>query len=532
MARGSIFNRLKSKKQIERQMQSKQGFQNKITKNLDDNVNNIKQMLGNPSDLVVRELIIGGVDKRAAVIYISGITDEELINKNILQSIQLNLKEFETNVLDNIHKEVIAITDIKRTNNLDDVSFAILNGNTAFYLDGLEEVLIMGTTGGESRSITEPESETLIRGPRDGFVENINTNIALIRRDIKDPNLRFKQHEVGKRSKQQLVVCYVEGITNPELVDEINRRLETMDIDYVPDSSVVEQWIEESFLSPFPQILDTERPDRVSANLMQGKVGIIVDGTPFALIAPVTIGDAMYSTEDYTQRWISASLLRLLRYLTAFFAVFLPGLFVALVSYHPGMIPSTLAYSIAATREGVPFPAPVEAILMALTFEILHEAGVRLPKVVGQTIGIVGGLVIGEAAVSAGIVSPIMVIVTALTAISSFSVPSYSMAIAFRALRFANILAASFLGLYGVILVYIMMNIHIVNLKSIGVPYSTPFAPTFWKDLKDIVIRAPITKLTTRPAYLKAKDEVSKDIQIEEKTTKKKSTGILSRRKK
>ncbi|RKQ34583.1 spore germination protein [Oceanobacillus halophilus] len=514
MARPSLFSRLKRKQQMKQSSQT-ESYSTKITKDLDDNLKNIKQMLGDPGDLVMRELMIGGMDKRAAIIYISGLTDENLINDNILKSIQLNLKKFDTNVIDHIHKEVIAITDIQKSNNMDDISFAILNGNTAFFLDGNETILLMSTGGGETRSIQQPESETLIRGPRDGFVESIETNMALIRRDIKDPNLRFKQHQVGKRSKQKLVLCYVEGITNPDIVEEVNRRLETIDIDFVSDSSYVEQWIQDSFLSPFPQLLDTERPDKVSSDLMQGRVAILVDGTPFVLIAPVTIGEALHSMEDYTQRWISATLLRMLRYLAAFFALFLPSLYIALVSYHPGMIPATLTYSIAATREGVPFPAAIEAFLMAITFEILHEAGVRLPKVIGQTIGIVGGLVIGEAAVSAGIVSPIMVIVTALTAISSFSVPSYSVAVSFRTLRFAFMLAAAILGLYGIILIYIMINIHIVNLKSIGVPYSAPFAPTFLKDFRDLVIRSPITKLTKRPTHLKPLDDQSKDVEPE-----------------
>lgn len=518
MARRSIFNRLMKSTSNRNEKNEQQGASHPvITKSLDDNIQTIKHTLGNPTDLVVRELMIGGIEKRAAIIYISGITDEKMINSNILQAIQLNLKKFETNILEHIHNEVVAITDIERAETFDDVSVGILNGSSAFYLDGHKEVLLMGTSGGEDRSIGEPESETLIRGPRDGFVENIHTNMALVRRDIKDTNLRFKQHVVGKRSKQKVVVCYVEGIVNPELVDEINRRIESINIGYISDSSFVEQWIEDNIYSPFPQFIDTERPDMVSAAVTQGKIGIIVDGSPFALIAPMTFSDGLASPEDYTQRWMSATLIRILRYLAALIAVFLPGLYVALASFHPGMIPSTLAYSIAASREGVPFPSAIEALLMAVTFELLHEAGVRLPNVIGQTIGIVGGLVIGEAAVSAGIVSPVMVIVTALTAIASFSIPSYSMSIAFRSLRFAVLLAGGFLGLYGIILVFMMITIHLVNLKSIGMPYSTPLGPTFLKDLRDVLIRAPITRLKNRPAYMKTLDKVSKDTSVKQK---------------
>ncbi|KGR80293.1 spore gernimation protein GerLA [Ureibacillus manganicus DSM 26584] len=364
----------------------------------------------------------------------------------------------------------------------------------------------MDAAGSENRAIQEPQSESVIRGSRTGFVENINTNISLIRREVKDPNLRFDVHEIGRRSKQKLAVCYVAGIVNQDILDEVNRRLKTIDIDFAPDSGFVEQWIEDSFLSPFPQILDTERPDKLTYNVLQGRIGILVDGSPFALITPITFGDAILSIEDYNQRWIIGSVLRLLRFFAIFIAVFLPAIYVALISYHPGMIPTQLTFSIAATRANVPFPSIVEALLMAITFELLHEAGVRLPKAVGQTVGIVGGIVIGDVAVSAGIVGPATVIVTSLTGIAAFAIPNYSMAVGLRVIRFVLLLAASIFGLYGITLLLIMLLIHIVNLKSMGVPYSAPFAPYFLGDLKNIFIRAPITTLIKRPPYIKPED--------------------------
>lgn len=511
MSRRSIFKRMN--KQNPKHSKAEQRFRQDrvITNLLDENMKTLRDVLGNPTDLVVRELRFDSTEKRAAIVYLSGITNEDLINDNILKTVQLHLKESDDFILDSIYHKVIAVTDIKKVTDFDDVCLAVLNGNSVFFLDGDSQVLVMGTSGGENRSIEEPDSETLIRGPRDGFVENIHTNLALIRRDIRDSSLRFHQHTIGRRSKQKLIISYVEEITNPTLVDEVKRRIESMDVDFVTDSSFVEQWIEDSNLSPFPQIMHTERPDVVTACLMQGKVAILVDGSPFALIAPMTLSDGLTSPEDYTQRWISANIFRLLRYFAAFIALFLPGLYVALATFHPGMIPSTLAYSIAASREGLPFPAVIEAILMAITFELLHEAGIRLPNVIGQTIGIVGGLVIGEAAVSAGIVSPIMVIVTALTAIASFSIPTYSLSMAFRTVRFTVLLAAGFLGLYGVVLIFIIIVIHLVNLKSFGVPYTTPFGPLDVKELKNVVIRAPITALTHRPKHLKTLDDTAKD---------------------
>ena len=333
--------------------------------------------------------------------------------------------------------------------------------------------------------------------------------MVMIRRYIRDPNLRFKTYQVGRRSKKDLVLSYIDGIVNPDIVKEVNRRLETIDMDDAPESGYIEEWIEDSFLSPFPQVLNTERPDKVAAALLEGKVAILLDGTPFVLIAPATLGNTLQSPEDYYERWTIGTLLRALRYLAAFIAMFLPALYIALVSFHPGMIPSDLAFSIAASREGVPFPAYVEALLMALTMELLREAGTRLPTPIGQTIGIVGGLVIGEAAVSAGLVSPAMVIVVALNAIASFSLPSYSVAISFRILLFGMMLAAATFGLYGIILSYIMLNVHLVNLKSFGVPYTTPFAPNFLSDWKDLILRAPITTIKRRPTYMQPLDKKS-----------------------
>ncbi len=482
-------------------------FQIEISTNLEENLHSLQKMLGHPADLIIRKITIGEQEVKAAICYISGLTDSKLVNDNILKIIQKNSKQVKTNILEDIYQHIIAISNTKKDQTLDKVSIALLSGNTVLYLDGFDTVLIMETEGAEKRSIEEPQTESVVRGPRSGFVESLQTNITLVRRELKDPNLRMETHEVGKRSKQKIVVCYIAGITNPEIVDEINRRLKSIDIDFSTGSGFVEQWIEDSFFSPFPQLLDTERPDRLIYSILQGKVGIIVDGSPFALIAPVVFKDTLESLEDYTQRWVIGSFLRLLRYLSVFIAVFLPAIYVALVSYHPGLIPSKLAFSIAGSREYVPFPALVEAMLMAITFEILQEAGLRLPRLIGQTIGIVGGIVIGEAAVSAGIVSPVMVVATALTAVASFTIPNYSVAIGFRAMRIIFIILSGILGIYGIILGYIMLNIHLVNLKSIGVPYSSPFTPKFIGDIKNLFIRPPIMALKKRPSYLQPLDK-------------------------
>lgn len=493
---------------------SEDDFSIELGKELDKNLDNLKKMLEEPNDLVIREFKVRNTNHKCAIVYIDGLVNTDLVFNNILDNIQTenerkSLPDDTDKLLSEIHQQIITVCDIEEADTLDDISNALLYGDTIFYLDGIDRILIMDTKGWEGRSIEEPISESVIRGPREGFVENIRTNMVLIRRYIRDPNLRFKTHYIGRRSKKSLVVVYLDGITHPDLLKEVNRRLESIDMDDAPESGYIEQWIEDSFLSPFPQMLNTERPDTAAAAVIQGKIAIILDGTPFVLTLPTTIGNALKSPEDYYERWTIATPIRMLRYLAAFIAMFVPALYIALVSYHPGMIPSELAFTIAATRDGVPFPPLVEAILMGVTMELLREAGARLPKTIGSTIGIVGGLVIGEAAIQAGVVSPAMVVIVALTAIASFSLPAYSVAISFRLVRFVFMFAAAVLGLYGIILIYIMINIHLVNLKSVGVPYSSPFAPTFLKDFKDLVLRAPIPTLNQRPGHLKTDDRVS-----------------------
>lgn len=516
MVLGSLFSR---KKQMNTQKQSEHHeerfYSLHTSKNLVVNIDNIKNMLPDSNDLVIRKFTIRGTNYQAAIAYIDGLVDSQLVHENILKNMLVERKKLPANapeLFDVLREEIISITDIQLGYSLGDVADAILYGKTALYLDGMDKVLLMDTAGWLSRNIEEPTTETVVRGPKEGFIEDVRTNMMLIRRHIRDPNLRFKQFSIGKRGKSTLVVAYINDITHPDLVKEVTRRIDSIDMDVALESGYIEQWIEDSFLSPFPQILNSERPDRIATGLLRGKIAILLDGTPFVLIAPVTIGYLLQAPEDYYERWLIGTLLRVLRYGAAFLAIFLPGIYIALVTYHQGMIPTDLALSIAATRESVPFNPFIEAIAMGMTMELLREAGARLPTTVGQTIGIVGGIVIGDAAVQAGIVSPIMVIVVALTAIASFAIPTFSVVISFRIIRFGLMGLAAFLGLFGLILGYIMINIHIARLKSFGVPYSTPFSPTFWQDWKDLILRVPIPMLTTRPQHLETLDDKSGDL--------------------
>ncbi len=471
------------------------------------NARYVQHLLASPSDLVIKEIAIGAGGGRIAVCCIDGLVDRTLIDERVLSPLMGKAPLDETtfaspDFLVWLQDFVLPLQGASLTDDLNDAVVSLLAGNTLLFADGSRQAIIMSSQGGKARAIEEPQTEAIIRGPREGFSEGIRTNTALIRKSIRDHNLRMVSRIIGRRSRKELVVAYVEGIVNPELVKEVMRRVETLDMDEFDGSGFVEQWLSDHVLSPFPTITSTERPDKVSGALLQGRVAIIVDGTPFQLIVPATFTTFFQSPEDYYQSWLIATSLRLLRYIAAFIATFLPALYIALLEYHHGMLPSRLAFSIAGSREGVPFPAVVEALLMEVTLELLREAGIRLPKPIGQTIGIVGGLVIGEAAVAAGIVSPIMVIVVSITAITSFALPAYSFAISLRLLRFGVMMCSAIFGLYGIILAYIAINVHVVNMQSFGVPYTAPISPTFISDWKDFLFRAPVMQMNKRPDML------------------------------
>lgn len=485
-----------------------------IDTQLDKNIEEIKKTLGNSADLIIRKSSIGRLNHPFALIYIKGLINEDLVNNNILRILELNKKHIESNNLfDIVYDEMIAIAEINRSKEMNQVIKTILAGDTVFLLEGGNEAALVGTSGMEFRAISEPESETVIRGSRVGFIENFKINVSLLRQEIKDPNLRIDTMDVGTRSNQKLAICYIEGIVREDILNEVVRRVKTLDIDFAPDSGFIEQWIEDNFLSPFPQILDTERPDRVAYNILKGKVAIIVEGSPFALLMPITFGDSLKSVEDYNQRWLISSLLRLLRLVSFYLTLFLPATYVALVSYHPELIPSQLLFTITASREGIPFPSLIEALIIVFFYEVLLEAGTRLPNKIGQTIGIVGGIVIGQVAFMAGIVTPIMVIIISLTGICAFTIPNYSFAIGLRSLRLGAIFAASILGLYGIILVFIIIYIHLANLKSIGISYTQSFSSKNLWELENVIIRAPITTLAKRQfqPFLKSDQKQSKD---------------------
>ncbi|WP_019911074.1 spore germination protein [Paenibacillus sp. HW567] len=476
----------------------------KLSGNYDADLMSIKQAIGGNSDVHFREFTVKTHKLRAVLIFVEGLQDEAMINKQVLQVLMLdNQLENEAMTLSLLKESMLPLTEINEINEMNSLQELILFGNTALIVEGMSTALLVGSRDGSKRAITEPTSEALLRGPRIAFSETLSENTSMLRRQGLSTNLEMKMYEVGSRMKRNLVIAYIKDIVNQELLQEVKDRIAKIDMDFLAESGYVEQLIEDNYLSPFQQTQNTERPDRVINSLLEGRVAILLDGTPFALIVPVTFSMLLQSPEDYYERWLPGTMLRLLRFFAAFLALLAPALYISFISFHPGLIPTELAITIMETRQGVPFPSVIEVMILEVSIEILREAGIRLPKPIGPAMGIVGGLIIGDAAVNAGIVSPFLVIVVAVTAISSFSIPMYSAGITLRILRFVGMLFASVLGMFGTILFFLLIIVHLTKLKSFGVPYVTPFSPMRFSDWKDLYIRAPIPVMKQRPEMLK-----------------------------
>ncbi len=479
----------------------------KSSKSLSENIGLVKKYLKDCDDIVYKEFRVGLEQKlEFTLVYTDGMIDRDFIVDSVLGELMIHAREvppdppqLKDKLFELVRYGAIPSVEIKEIDNLDDAVLAILTGDVILFMDGIEKLLVIGAKGWPTRGVSEPSTESVIKGPRDGFTETYRFNTALVRRRIRDPKLKLKQMQIGRRSCTDIGIMYIEDIAMESLVEEVQRRLKTIDIDAILESGYIEELIEDNSFSLFPQVKFTERPDKVAAALLEGRVVIMVDNTPFAIIVPVTVTSFFQAAEDYYIRWLPATILRLLRYIAGVVTLIAPATYIAVTAYHPGILPSELVLSIAAAREGVPFPAVIEALIMEITFELLREAGVRLPVLIGGVVGIVGGLVIGQAAVEAGIVSPIMVIIVAVTAIASFSIPDYAFSNAFRLFRFLLIFSAGFLGLYGMILMILLILGHMAKLKSFGVPYLSPFVSFVSSDMKDTVPRLPLFLMRKRP---------------------------------
>ncbi|RNB92552.1 spore germination protein [Brevibacillus fluminis] len=485
-----------------------------LSASLAENKKSLEGLFYECSDMVFREFIIEGTSTKALLVFIDGMVNTELVDTSLLRS--LLIQEGQEADIQCLMEHSINATQLSILDNFGKMVLQVLNGDTILFVDGNDKAISVGYRGAEHRSVSEPETETVIRGPREGFNENIRTNTALLRRKLKTPRLKMKSIVIGDETHTNLVVAYLEGIVSPDLVEEVLARLKKIHVDGILESGYIEEFIQDDTWTLFPQIMHTERPDTVAASLLEGRISILVDGTPFALVVPSTFWSMMQASEDYYERWEISTLLRLLRILLLGVALFTPALYIAVTTFHQEMLPTSLMLSIAAARESIPFPAVVEALLMEIAFEALREAGIRLPRTIGQAVSILGALVVGQAAVQAGIVSAPVVIVVSTTGIATFVIPRFNLAIPIRMIRFPLMILASVLGIFGIILGFMFIVGHLCKLRSFGIPYFWPMGPMQFSEWKDSLIRNPIWQNMQRPVQLNAQN----DTRVSEETHK------------
>lgn len=478
-----------------------------LTKDIQKTIKLLELLFDKCDDMVQKRIVLqrkpGPVE--IYIIYVDGLTDNEMIERTVIRPLLWEWKYTEKeDFFEQVFLEQIETVDVVEDDNLDNIIRCMLRGDTAIFVDGYAKGLVVSSKKLPVRSVGETESEAVMRGPKDSFNESIRTSTALIRRRIRDPKLKVEQFVVGQRSKTDYAVIYMEDLAKPGEVQAVKERLKAFEVDGIFDSGMMEHLMDPTWYSPFPLIQSTERPDKVASAILEGRVAVVFDNSPEVLLMPATLNTFFQASDDYYNRWSVASFARILRYMAALLAIGLPGFYVALTGFHTQLLPTDLVLAIATARSAVTFPVVVEVLIMELEFELLREAGIRLPGQMGNTIGIVGGLIVGQAAVDAGIVSTIVVIVVALTAIASFAIPNEVFASGVRLLKFFLILASAFFGLYGFLLGMLVIGIHLSGLVSFGVPYLMPLvAGTVNQDndQKDFLVRLPGFMMKKRPIF-------------------------------
>ncbi|QYR24300.1 spore germination protein [Paenibacillus sp. sptzw28] len=443
---------------------------------LDQFAGALRLALGSMPDLVIRKV------GTSQVIYISGIVDQKRIEREIIEPL-LSSPSPESGALP------VTSPSVELTDDIQTALEALLSGEAAVAVCGFGRVMLVNVASAPHRAVSEPATENAIHGPREGFTEDLDINVGILRRILRSEKLRMKAWEVGTSAKTEVRMVYMEGIADSKLVEEMTARIDAVKLEALIETNYLAENIKDRPLSLFPTIQTTERPDIVHAALMKGKVAIMVDNSPFVLIVPFTFWNAFQANEDYYLMYSSATFVRAIRAFFIIWALTLPSLYVALTTFHIEMLPTNLLLAIAASRERAPFPAMLEALIMESVFEALREAIVRLPRILSQAVSVVGALVIGQAIVQAGVVSIPMVIVVSVTGIASLMIPRYEMTFAIRILRLALLLLAGSLGFYGIALGLFFTQVYLTGVRSAGTPYMTPVAPLLLSGMKDFLIR-------------------------------------------
>ena len=520
---GDVVENSKRQRNIKRPKQVNQSNQNggnktegnEISADLKENQLRLAKLFHLPKnkDIVIRNFNLGcQPEVEAFIIFINNITDQKKINQFILQPLMLltnldHLQEEEITTWRRVLQNYLPENQVKVLQQFNEVLVEITAGSTVIFFQGSNTCLSVETIGFAYRNVEAARTEQVVQGPQEGFNESLQDNCSLIRKHIRSADLISEYLKVGQRNQTRVAVMYIADLANGDLVHEVMNRIKSIKADYLPETGILEEFIEDHTYSLIPQTIKTERPDRVASMLIEGKVAILVENNPFVMVVPATFWDLLHSPEDHYVRFPYGFWLRFIRLAAVFLTVLLPAFYVAVATFHQEMIPTDLLLSIAAAKEKVPFPTIVEVLLMELSFELIREAGVRVPGIIGPTVGIVGALILGQAAVAASLVSPILIIIVAVTGLASYAIPSYSAAFGFRFMRFIFIYLAATLGFFGISTGLFIVFCLLLSMHSFGVPFMSPMAPKTASGT-DVMIRYPAWQQEQRPDYLQTQDRL------------------------
>ncbi|KAJ53470.1 hypothetical protein BD780_002448 [Clostridium tetanomorphum] len=465
-------------------------------------VKSIKNLIGYKNQLIIRELLIGKKSNlHVTILYMNGLTNTQTIDRDILKPLMFEIEE-DLTIIDNLEetiiKKYIAVGNVFIEEDINKVVFYIKRGKTALVLPGDSKAIIIDTSGGDYRAIQDPINESSVRGVREGFVEKLETNISLIRRRLKDDNLVEERMIIGKRSCTDVVIMYLDNIADKNIVKDVRKRLSVIDVDGFSGSGALEQFVEDYPYSIFPQNYYTERPDVIVGNLLEGRIAIIIDGTSFVITLPVVFYEFFQAIEDYNQRTLIVSFQRILRYIAVFIIITLPAIYVTLIKFNAELIPINFLEALIQSRKGIALTPFMSILSMNMIVEFLREGGLRLPAKIGQTLSVVGGIIIGDAAIQAKIVSSTTLLVVGISTVATFLIPNYEMSLSIRILSYPMLILGNFLGMFGIAVGWFFIITYLCNLENYGVPYFKLYK----SDMKDIFIRKPLWKMNERPKVI------------------------------
>lgn len=487
--------------------------QTPIVKDIQQNIERFEALFEGCADIKKRRFALGKeADVQCYIAFIEVTVSNMMLSESILGKMISRMCELSHGeIYRYIDENGLGISDVAEILTIEDTAMLMMTGDAVVFIDGCEKAFKIAGKGYPNMGVPQVKSEQVTRGSRESFTDSVKANSALLRKRVRSHELKVKEIRVGRRTQTLNALVYMDSIVRPEVLEAVEKRLGEIDIDGVMDSGTLEQLMESSWKSPFPQFQTTERPDKAAMAVLEGRIVLLTDNSPVSIILPVNYNSFFQTTDDYFNRWEIVTFERIIRYAASLMAMFLPAMYLAVTNFHTQLLPTQLVLAFAKAREGVPFSAVVEIFLMELAFELLREAGVRIPGSLGSTIGIVGGLIIGQAAVTANLVSPIVVIVVALTALSSFAIPNEEFASAYRILKFVFIIVAAFMGYYGILMAGILLLMHLAGLKSFGIPYLTPFVGADlneYAEMKDSVVRQPLFRLLRRPLFAREDQRV------------------------